>query len=50
MVIDTGGLVSAYDIMASALILKEAGGLLNDLGGRMLSNDVKAYGLSIISG
>ncbi len=47
-VIDTRGLVSGYDIMASALILKEAGGFLTDLGGRMLTNDVNASGLSII--
>ena len=47
-VIDTRGLVSGYDIMASALILKEAGGFLTDLGGRILSNEVNASGLSII--
>lgn len=40
-VIDTRGLVSGYDIMASALVLKEAGGLLTDLKGRKLSGDVK---------
>ncbi len=48
-VIDTRGLVSGYDIMASALILKEAGGLLTDLEGRILSDDVKASGMSIIA-
>ncbi len=47
-VIDTRGLVSAYDIMASSLLLKESGGFLTDLEGRMLSNDVRASGLSII--
>lgn len=47
-VIDTRSLVSAYDIIASALVLKEAGGLLTDLKGRKLSDDVKAAGMSII--
>ncbi len=47
-IIDTRGLVSGYDIMASALILKEAGGFLTDIEGIMLSDDVKATGLSII--
>ena len=47
-VIDTRGLVSSYDIMASALILKEAGGSLTGIGGNIISSDVKATGLSII--
>lgn len=47
-VIDTRGLVSGYDIMASALILKEAEGVLTDIEGRILSSDVKTTGLSII--
>ncbi len=47
-VIDTRGLLSAYDIVASSLLLKESGGFLTDIEGRMLSNDVKASGLSII--
>ncbi len=47
-VIDTRGLVSGYDIMASALILKEAGGFLTDIEGKNISHDVKASGLSII--
>jgi myo-inositol-1(or 4)-monophosphatase len=47
-VIDTRGLVSGYDIMASSLILKEAGGFLTDLQGNNLNNDVKASGMSII--
>jgi myo-inositol-1(or 4)-monophosphatase len=47
-VIDTRGLVSGYDIMASALILKEAGGFLTDLGGKPVANDVRVTGLSII--
>ena len=47
-VIDTRGLVSGYDIMASSLILKEAGGFLTDLQGNVLTNNVKATGISII--
>jgi myo-inositol-1(or 4)-monophosphatase len=47
-VIDTRGLVSGYDIMASALILKEAGGWLTDLEGKPVANDVRVTGLSII--
>ena len=48
-IIDTRGLVSGYDIMASALILNEAGGLLSDLRGvRIIDNDVKTTGMSII--
>ncbi len=48
MFVDMRGLVSGYDIMASALVLKEAGGLLTDLEGRILSDDVRVSGLSII--
>ncbi len=47
-VIDTRGLVSGYDIMASALVLKEAGGRLTNLEDIMISDDVKATGMSII--
>ncbi len=47
-VIDTRGLVSGYDITASALVLKEAGGVLTDLRGKLISEDVKATGMSII--
>jgi myo-inositol-1(or 4)-monophosphatase len=47
-VIDTRGLVSGYDIMASSLILKEAGGFLTDLQGNILTNNVKVTGISII--
>ncbi|NJD76474.1 MAG: inositol-1-monophosphatase [Candidatus Methanoperedens sp.] len=47
-VIDTRGLASGYDIMASALILKEAGGLLTDLKGKPIAGDVRLTGLSII--
>ncbi len=47
-VIDTRGLISGYDIMASSLILKEAGGLLTDLEGQSFAEDVKATGMSII--
>ncbi len=46
--IDTRGLVSGYDIMASALILKEAGGMLTNLKGEIIANDVRVSGLSII--
>ncbi len=46
-VVDTRGLASGYDIMASALILKETGGLLTDLKGNIISNDVRVTGLSI---
>ncbi len=47
-VIDTRGLVSGYDIMASALILKESGGILTDLKGRNITEDVRATGLFIV--
>jgi len=47
-VIDTRGLVSGYDIMASALILKESEGSLTDLKGRNLTNNVQVTGLSIV--
>ncbi len=48
-IIDTRGLVSGYDIMASALILREAGGQLCDLKGMPVTDDdVKATGMSII--
>jgi len=46
-IIDTRGLVSGYDIMASALILKESGGNLTDLKGNNLTNNVQVTGLSI---
>jgi len=46
--IDTRALVSGYDIMASALILKESGGSLTDLKGRNLTNNVQVTGLSIV--
>jgi myo-inositol-1(or 4)-monophosphatase len=48
-VIDTRRLVSGYDIMASALVLKEAGGQLCDLRGKpIIDDDVKATGISMI--
>jgi myo-inositol-1(or 4)-monophosphatase len=48
-IIDTRGLVSGYDIMASALILVEAGGQIYDLRGKpIIDDDVKATGISII--
>ena len=46
-IIDTRGLVSGYDIMASALILKESGGTLTDLEGNNLTDNVQVTGLSI---
>ncbi len=47
--IDTRGLVSGYDIMAGALILKEACGQLSDLKGKpLIDYDVRATGMSII--
>lgn len=46
--IDTRALVSGYDIMASALILKESGGSLTDLKGMNLRNNVQVSGLSIV--
>ncbi|MCX9085318.1 MAG: hypothetical protein OIN87_11050 [Candidatus Methanoperedens sp.] len=46
--IDTRGLVSGYDIMASALILKESGGSLTDLKGNDLTDNVQVSGLSIL--
>ena len=48
-VIDTRGLVSGYDIMASALVLNEAGGQLCDLRGKpIIDDDVKVTGISLI--
>ena len=47
-IIDTRELVSGYDIMASALILNEAGGSLTDLKGNIISGDVRATAMSII--
>jgi len=46
--IDTRRLVSGYDIMASALVLKESGGSLTDLKGANLTNNVQVSGLSIV--
>ncbi len=47
-IVDTRGLVSGYDIMASALILQESGGKLSDLKGNGIDNDVRVTGLSIV--
>jgi len=48
-IIDTRDRISGYDIMASALILKEAGGILTDLkGGDMSSMSVGVSGISIL--
>lgn len=47
-IMDTRGLVSGYDIMASALILQEAGGELTDLSGKIIADSVQATGISLI--
>jgi len=47
--IDTRGLLSSYDIMASQLILQEAGGQLTDLEGRPLNEDAKATNIALIA-
>lgn len=47
-VIDTRGLISGHDILASTLILKEIGGNLTDLKGKPIDEDVKASHLAII--
>ena len=46
-IIDTRGLVSGYDIMASALILKESGGTLTDLSGKNFTDNVQVTGISL---
>ncbi len=48
-VIDIRGMLSAYDIMASSLVLKEAGGKLTDLRGNAVNKPAKATGISIIA-
>ena len=47
-IMDTRGLVSGYDIMASALILEESGGRLTDLAGENIAGNVQATGFSLI--
>lgn len=47
-IMDTRGLVSGYDIMASALILEETGGRLTDLSGKNIAGNVQATGFSLI--
>jgi len=48
-IIDSRNRISGYDIMAAALILKEAGGILTDYSGRDLSAlSVKASGISVV--
>lgn len=47
-VIDTRDMLSAYDIAASALILRESGGILTDLSGTPLDGDAKATALRLI--
>lgn len=48
-VIDCRGMLSAYDIMASSLILKEAGGNITDLKGDIINKPAHATGISIIA-
>jgi len=47
-IMDTRGLVSGYDIMASALVLDEAGGRLTDISGNRISENMQATGISLI--
>ncbi|MDW7727020.1 MAG: inositol monophosphatase family protein [Candidatus Methanoperedens sp.] len=47
-IMDTRKLVSGYDIMASALILDEAGGILTDISGKKISGNVQVTGISLI--
>jgi fructose-1,6-bisphosphatase/inositol monophosphatase family enzyme len=37
---DVRGLISGYDIAGAALILKEAGGIVTDMGGEELRSEV----------
>jgi len=48
-VIDTRGHISSYDIMASQLILREAGGEITDLNGRPLNRDARATSIELIA-
>lgn len=49
VILDTRNKLSGYDIMASSLILKEAGGVVTDLHGEPLSKlPVKVSGISIL--
>jgi myo-inositol-1(or 4)-monophosphatase len=48
-IIDTRKRISGYDIMASALILREAGGVITDYSGGDLSGlPVNVSGISIL--
>lgn len=48
-IIETRGLISSYDIMASQLILMEAGGHLSDLKGADIVMDAEATDISFIA-
>ncbi len=48
-VIDTRDLISGYDILAGALILKEAGGQITDIKGNKLNKEVSASGFPLIA-
>jgi len=39
-VMDVRGLISGYDIAGAALILKEAGGIVTDMGGEELGSEL----------
>ena len=47
--IDTRGLINSYDIMASQLILQEAGGQITDLDGKPLNKGAKATNITLIT-
>ncbi|MDQ6963455.1 MAG: inositol monophosphatase family protein, partial [Mariprofundales bacterium] len=48
-IVEVRGLISSYDIMASQLILKEAGGRISDLKGGEIIRDAKATGMCFIA-
>lgn len=49
-VIDVRGLISGYDIAGAALIIKEAGGVITDIRGKELEDEVgKTLGISLIA-
>jgi myo-inositol-1(or 4)-monophosphatase len=48
-IVEVRGLISSYDIMASQLILREAGGRLTSLKGEALNADARAIGISFIA-
>ncbi len=49
-VIDVRGLISAYDIAGAALILKESGGIITDIQGKELEDEIeKAQNIALIA-